>query len=213
MRSSALPHPDRIRSALEECPYRRLLCATTIRGSRGRLGASGRGKAKAAPRRGVQKARPLPNLTLSPLNVVNDHGSLFKAYPWCASSHVLRPEPPGGTISAWRGMGDPRVASPIVLEGQRRLGLDRSGTIGYPRSGSMEGPRRSRPLRQREPLRTPSWRSSQNSVKQKVNFAECPPAFIDVSQAHILDDAHGDRGWLENASSSVMAVEELPLGP
>jgi hypothetical protein len=25
------------------------------------------------------------------------------------------------------------------------------------------------------------------------------PTFIDVGQAHILDDAHGDRGWLENA--------------
>jgi hypothetical protein len=40
-----------------------------------------------------------------------------------------------------------------------------------------------------------------------------PPTFIDVSQAHILDDAQGDRGWLENASPSAMAVEELPLGP
>ena len=26
-----------------------------------------------------------------------------------------------------------------------------------------------------------------------------PPTFIDVSQAHILDDAQGDRVWLENA--------------
>jgi hypothetical protein len=44
-------------------------------------------------------------------------------------------------------------------------------------------------------------------------FGEYPPTFIDVSQAHILDDAQGDRGWLENASPSAMAVEELPLGP
>jgi hypothetical protein len=47
----------------------------------------------------------------------------------------------------------------------------------------------------------------------QMNFAEFLPTFIDVSQAHILDDAQGDRGWLENASPSVMAVEELPLGP
>jgi hypothetical protein len=26
----------------------------------------------------------------------------------------------------------------------------------------------------------------------KVDFAECPPTFIDVGQAHILDDAQGD---------------------
>jgi hypothetical protein len=46
-----------------------------------------------------------------------------------------------------------------------------------------------------------------------MNFRLCLPTFIDVSQAHILDDAQGDRGWLENASPSAMAVEELPLGP
>jgi hypothetical protein len=79
-------------------------------------------RAKAAPTRGVQKARPLPNLTPSPLNVVNVHRSVFKAHP-DASSHVLRQEPGGRTIRAWRGMGDPRVASPIRCEGQRRLGL------------------------------------------------------------------------------------------
>jgi hypothetical protein len=32
---------------------------------------------------GSQKVRPLPNLTPSPLNVVNVHCSVFKAYPWC----------------------------------------------------------------------------------------------------------------------------------
>jgi hypothetical protein len=47
----------------------------------------------------------------------------------------------------------------------------------------------------------------------QMNFRLCLPTFIDVSQAHILDDAQGDRGWLENASPSAMAVEELPLGP
>jgi hypothetical protein len=46
-----------------------------------------------------------------------------------------------------------------------------------------------------------------------VDFGERLPTFIDVVQAHILDDAQGDRGWLENASPSVMAVEEVPLGP
>jgi hypothetical protein len=46
-----------------------------------------------------------------------------------------------------------------------------------------------------------------------AKFAERLPTFIDVVQAHVLDDAQGDRGWLENASPSVMAVEELPLGP
>src|SRR5687768_18456748 len=53
------------------------------------LRASGRGKAKAAPRRGVQKARPLPNLTPSPLNVVNVHCSLFKAYPLVRAAKCL----------------------------------------------------------------------------------------------------------------------------
>jgi hypothetical protein len=46
-----------------------------------------------------------------------------------------------------------------------------------------------------------------------AKFAERLPIFIDVVQAHILDDAQGNRGWLENASPSVMAVEEVPLGP
>jgi hypothetical protein len=64
-----------------------------------------------------------------------------------------------------------------------------------------------------EPHRTPGRRTSENAVKRKFNFGEYPPTFIDVSQAHILDDAQGDRGWLENASPSAMAVEELPLGP
>ena len=32
------------------------------------------------------------------------------------------------------------------------------------------------------------------------NFGEYPPTFIRVVQAHILDDAQGGRGWLENAS-------------
>jgi hypothetical protein len=72
---------------------------------------------------GVSKARPLPNLTASPLNLVNVHRSVFKAYPWCRQPYVLRPEPGGGTIRAWRGMGDYRVASPILYEGQRRLAL------------------------------------------------------------------------------------------
>jgi len=51
--------------------------------------------------------------------------------------------------------------------------------------------------------------------QQHVNspLREHLPTFIDVSRAHILDDAQGDRGWLENASPSVIAVEELPLGP
>jgi hypothetical protein len=53
--------------------------------------------------------------------------------------------------------------------------------------------------------------TSENPVM--ANFGELLPTFIDVSQAHILDDAQGDRGWLENASPSVMAVEELPLDP
>jgi hypothetical protein len=47
-----------------------------------------------------------------------------------------------------------------------------------------------------------------------MDFLEHLPTFIDVSQAHILDDAQGDRGWLENASPLLeMAVEESPLGP
>jgi hypothetical protein len=37
--------------------------------------------------------------------------------------------------------------------------------------------------------------------------------FMCVVQVHILDDAHGGRGWLENTSPFEMAVEELPLAP
>jgi len=48
-----------------------------------------RRKAKAAPRRGVQKTRPLPNLTPSPLNVVNVHCSVFKAYPLVQAAMCL----------------------------------------------------------------------------------------------------------------------------
>ena len=41
-------------------------------------------------------------------------------------------------IGAWRGTGDPRVASPIIYKGQRSLALrHRSGAIGYLRSGGM----------------------------------------------------------------------------
>jgi hypothetical protein len=45
-----------------------------------------------------------------------------------------------------------------------------------------------------------------------MNFGERLPTFMCVIQAHILDDAHGGRGWLENACR-LMAVEESPLGP
>jgi hypothetical protein len=34
----------------------------------------------------------------------------------------------------------------------------------------------------------------------KVKFAEHLPTFMCVVQVHILDDAQGGRGWLENAS-------------
>src|SRR5215211_3183094 len=44
----------------------------------------------------------------------------------------------------------------------------RSGTIGYPRNGSTERPRRSRPLRRRELLRTPSTRSSHNAPSKPL---------------------------------------------
>src|SRR5215213_10727303 len=55
--------------------------------------------------------------------------------PWCEQPYVLREEPGGGTIRAWRGMRDSRVASPILYEGQRRLALrHRSRAIGCPRS-------------------------------------------------------------------------------
>ena len=45
------------------------------------------------------------------------------------------------------------------------------------------------------------------------NFREYLPTFMCVVQVHILGDAQGDRGWLENASLLKMAVEESPLGP
>ena len=70
---------------------------------------------------------------------------------------------------------------------------------------------RGKPLHRKHDATRPSpLPISENSAMAK--FAERLPIFIDVVQAHILDDAQGDRGWLENASPSVMAVEELPLG-
>jgi hypothetical protein len=100
------------------------------------LRAAGRGKAKAAPRRGVQKARPLPNLTPSPLNVVNVHRSVFKAHP-DAGSHVLRPEIGGGTISAWRAIGTLGWRPPLCAKVSAGLDLrHRSGTIGHPRAAA-----------------------------------------------------------------------------
>jgi hypothetical protein len=36
--------------------------------------------------------------------------------------------------------------------------------------------------------------ASENCLLQP-NFGEYPPTFIDVGQAHILDDAHEDRVW------------------
>jgi len=41
----------------------------------------GVGQSEGRARKGDPKARPLPNLTPSPLNVVNVHSSVFKAYP------------------------------------------------------------------------------------------------------------------------------------
>ena len=51
---------------------------------------------------------------------------------------MLRQEPAGGTIRAWRGMGDHRVASPIVCEGHS-AGLDLRN-----RTGAKQRPRQSR---------------------------------------------------------------------
>src|SRR5919112_482761 len=78
---------------------------------------------------GCPKSRATTGSTTLPLNVVNVHCSVFKAHPG-ASSQVLRQEPGGETIRAWRGMGDPRVASSILYEGRRRLALrHRSGAM------------------------------------------------------------------------------------
>ena len=79
------------------------------------LRASGWSKTKAAPRRGVQKARPLPNLTLSPLNVVNIHSRVFKAY-FLVRAAV-------GLDQRQEGYGGPSGGVPILCEAQRRLGL------------------------------------------------------------------------------------------
>lgn len=46
-----------------------------------------------------------------------------------------------------------------------------------------------------------------------TNFGERLPTFMCIVQVHILDDAQGGRGWLENTSPLEMAVEESPLGP
>jgi hypothetical protein len=48
-----------------------------------------REQSKARAQEGFQKARPLPNLTPSPLNVVNAHCSLFKAYPLVRAAKCL----------------------------------------------------------------------------------------------------------------------------
>jgi hypothetical protein len=49
------------------------------------------GQVKAAQTRGdiSKRARPLPNLTPSPLNVVNVHRSVFKAYPLVRAAMCL----------------------------------------------------------------------------------------------------------------------------
>jgi hypothetical protein len=53
--------------------------------------------------------------------------------------------------------------------------------------------------------------TSENAVNAK--FAERPPTFIWVVQAHILDDAHEGPRMAQNSSPLEMAVEESPLGP
>jgi hypothetical protein len=45
------------------------------------LSNASREQSEGRAQEGIQKARPLPNLTPSPLNVVNVHRSLFKAHP------------------------------------------------------------------------------------------------------------------------------------
>jgi hypothetical protein len=110
------------------------------------LRASGRDKAKAAPRRGVQKARPLPNLTPSPLNVVNVHCSVFKAYPLVLAAWLLGPPARSGACnlpSVVRGrVHNIRTAGVRAREGLgHRDGAMRR--ISYPRELRNDGVLRS----------------------------------------------------------------------
>src|SRR5215213_4012139 len=55
------------------------------------------------------------------------------------------------------------------------------------------------------------WRGT--GATRMAELRRMPPyLYVCRFQVHILGDAQGDRGWLENASLLKMAVEESPLG-
>jgi len=63
---------------------------------------------------GVPNARPLPNLTPSPLNVVNVHRSVFKAHPLVRAARCLEKILEGNDNSLEAHGGQSRLASPIL---------------------------------------------------------------------------------------------------
>src|SRR5215212_3379249 len=79
-------------------------------------------------RGGIRKARPLPNLTPSPLNVVNVPSRVFKAYPLVQAAMCLD--------KTLEGHGGLSGGVPHSLRRSAQAGLaTQEGAINYPRSG------------------------------------------------------------------------------
>ena len=75
----------------------------------------GVGRSEARAQEGFQKARPLPNLTPSPLNVVNAHCSLFKAYPLVRAAKCLDTRASRRNDKRLEGHGGPSGGVPHCL--------------------------------------------------------------------------------------------------
>jgi hypothetical protein len=103
------PTPIGLRDIREGCPHRQVLCARCKDRGREELRASGRGggKRKAGPpwRGGYRQARLNNNIVTRCNALIN----LCICRKWAFSSQRAC-----ALIPPWRGMGDPRVASPIV---------------------------------------------------------------------------------------------------
>src|SRR5215213_3354546 len=130
--NKARGHPDRPGTPKRGCSHCRVLCARTA-GEAGRgLRASGRGagKRKAGPLLGggVSEGARLNNNQIILRGV---RSSYAKREVFHIGGLVIRARR-GGMIGAWRGTGDPRVASPIIYKAQRGLAVRH-------RSGQSEG--------------------------------------------------------------------------
>ena len=84
------------------------------------------GQSEGRAQEGFQKARPLPNLTPSHLNVFNVHCRVFKAYPLVRAAMCLDKSLEGNDKSL-EGHGGPSGGVPPLCEDPGKLALRHRG--------------------------------------------------------------------------------------